>query len=169
MSFAAILEYHDALDIVNVGRYKGTSTLSFKSSPEKEPFDFGWTPLIKQNGEPSMARIFYGWWVILACFLIALYRSGCISYGFTAFFEPIVEEFGWSYTKVSIAFSFRGLEMGILSPLMGFLVDRFGPRKLAFSGVLIIGFGLILLGLIDSLVMFYSAFALFVFGASGCS
>jgi MFS family permease len=121
---------------------------------KKEPFDFGWTPLIKQNGEPSMA---------------SLYRSGSLSYGFTAFFEPIVEEFGWSYTQVSIAFSFRGLEMGILSPLMGFLVDRFGPRKLAFSGVLIIGFGLILLGLTNSLVMFYSAFALFVFGASGCS
>ena len=71
-----------------------------------------------------MARIFYGWWVVLACFLITLYRSGALSYGFTAFFEPIVEEFGWSYTQVSIAFSLRGLEMGILAPIMGFLVDR---------------------------------------------
>jgi MFS family permease len=116
-----------------------------------------------------MVSIFYGWWVVLACFLIALVRGGTSSYGFTAFFEPIVEEFGWSYTKVSVAFSLRGLEMGILAPLMGFLVDRFGPRKLAFSGVLIIGFGLILLGLTTSLGMFYSAFVLFIFGASGCS
>ena len=136
---------------------------------KKEPFDFGWTPLIKQNGEPSMARIFYGWWIVLACFLLALYRGGAATYGFTAFFDPIVEEFGWSYTTVSIAFSFRGLEMGILAPLMGFLVDRLGPRKLAFSGVLITGFGLILLGLTTSLAMFYGAFVLFIFGASGCS
>jgi len=40
MSFAAILEYHDAVDIVNVGRYKGTSTLSFKSTPEKRALRF---------------------------------------------------------------------------------------------------------------------------------
>jgi len=116
-----------------------------------------------------MARIFYGWWVALACFLIALLRSGALSYGFTAFFEPIVQEFGWSYTQVSIAFSLRGLEMGILAPTMGFLVDRFGSRKVTFSGVLIIGFGLILLGLTNSLAMFYCAFVLLVLGGSGCA
>ncbi|NIS61639.1 MAG: MFS transporter [Proteobacteria bacterium] len=116
-----------------------------------------------------MVKIFYGWWVVLACFLITLYRSGALEYGFTAFFEPIVEEFGWSYTQVSIAFSFRGLEMGILAPIMGFLVDRFGPSKLAFSGVLIIGFGLILLGLTNSLALFYSAFVLLALGTSGCA
>jgi MFS family permease len=114
-----------------------------------------------------MARVFYGWWIVCACFLIALYRGGALAYGFTAFFEPIVEEFGWSYTQVSIAFSLRGLEMGILAPIMGFLVDRFGSRKLAFSGVLIVGLALILLSLTNSLVMFYGAFILLVLGASG--
>jgi sugar phosphate permease len=134
-----------------------------------EPARFRVEPQIKQNGELSMAKIFYGWWVVFACFLIILYRSGALAYGFTAFFEPIVEEFGWSYTQVSIAFSLRGLEMGILAPIMGFLVDRFGPRKLAFSGVLITGLGLILLGLTNSLMMFYGAFVLLVLGASGCA
>jgi hypothetical protein len=47
MSFAVILEDHDALDIVNVGRYKGTSTLSFKSSPEKRALRFGMDSLNK--------------------------------------------------------------------------------------------------------------------------
>jgi sugar phosphate permease len=116
-----------------------------------------------------MATIFYGWWIVLACFFLTLYRGGAGTYGFTAFFEPIVEEFGWSYTNVSIAFSLRGLEMGTLAPFVGFLVDRFGPRKLVFSGVLITGFGLILLGLTTSLAMFYGAFVLFTIGASGCS
>jgi MFS family permease len=116
-----------------------------------------------------MASIYYGWWIVLACFFIGFYVVGPLFYGFTAFFEPIVEEYGWSYTQVSIAFSLRGLEMGILAPIMGFLVDRFGSRKLAFSGVLIIGFGLILLGLSNSLVMFYSAFVFLVVGASGCA
>jgi sugar phosphate permease len=152
------------------GVIKGPSPCSIPNEVlKKEPFAFGWSPLIKKNDEPSMGRIFYGWWVVLACFLIALYRSGAFFCGFTAFFEPIVEEFGWSYTQVSIAFSLRGLEMGILAPAMGFLVDRFGPRKLTFSGMLILGFGFILLGLTNSLVMFYSTFILLVLGGSGCA
>jgi len=116
-----------------------------------------------------MAGIFYGWWIVFACFLMACYVGGALFYGFTAFFEPIVEEFGWSHTQVSIAFSLRGLEMGILAPIMGFLVDRFGSRKLIFSGTFIVGFSLILLGLTNSLLMFYSAFIFLALGASGCA
>jgi sugar phosphate permease len=151
-----IFEYRGALDIVIVRRYKGFFTLHVTWNAEK-------------GGTGLVSRIFYGWWVVLACFFITLYRSGALSYGFTAFFEPIVEEFGWSYTQVSIAFSLRGLEMGILAPTMGFLVDRFGSRKLTFSGVLILGLGFILLGLSNSLGMFYGAFILLVLGGSGCA
>jgi len=116
-----------------------------------------------------MASIFYGWWIVFACFVIAFYVGGACFYGFTAFFEPIVAEFGWNYTQVSIAFSLRGLEIGMLAPITGFLVDRFGSRKLIFSGTLIIGFALILLSLTNSLVMFYSAFVLVALGTSGCA
>jgi sugar phosphate permease len=116
-----------------------------------------------------MATIFYGWWVVFACFLLAFYTGGALFFGFTAFFEPIVEEFGWSYTLVSIAFSLRGFEMGILAPITGFLVDRFGSRKLAFSGTFIVGVALILLGLTNSLGMFYAAFILLALGMSGCT
>jgi MFS family permease len=99
---------------------------------------------------------------------MALY-FGALMYGFTAFFEPITDEFGWSYTQVSLAFSLRGLEIGFLAPVMGFFVDRFGPRKLAISGTFIVGLSLILLSLTNSLVMFYSAFILFGLGAGGCT
>jgi MFS family permease len=116
-----------------------------------------------------MATTFYGWWIVLACFFIALYIGGALFYGFTVFFEPIVREFGWSYTQVSIAFSLRGLEMGILAPITGFLVDRFGSRNLILFGSIIIGFALILLSLTNSLLMFYSAFVLLALGTSGCA
>jgi MFS family permease len=114
-------------------------------------------------------KIFYGWWIVFACSLIVLYVAGIIQYGFTAFFEPIREEFGWSYTQISFAASLRGLEMGIFAPLIGFLVDRFGPRKLMLCGTITVGFGLILLSLTQSLAMFYAAFLLLAFGAGGCT
>jgi OFA family oxalate/formate antiporter-like MFS transporter len=116
-----------------------------------------------------MASIYYGWWIVLACSFIGFFVVSPLFYAFTAFFEPIVKEFGWSYTQVSIAFSLRGVEVGILAPFTGFLVDRFGPRKLAFSGILIIGFALIFLSLTNSLVMFYCAFFLIALGTSGCA
>jgi len=113
--------------------------------------------------------IFYGWWIVLACFFIGLYVGGVVFYGFTAFFEPIREEFGWSYTQISFAASLRGLEMGFIAPLVGFLVDRFGSRKLILYGTITVGLGLISLSLTQSLAMFYGSFLLVAFGAGGCT
>jgi sugar phosphate permease len=114
-------------------------------------------------------NIFYGWWVVAACFGIAFYVSGTVAFGFTAFFEPIAEEFGWSYTQISFAASLRGLEMGIFAPLLGFLVDRFGARRLLFAGTISVGLGLILLGRIQTLGMFYGAFVVVGLGTSACT
>jgi MFS family permease len=116
-----------------------------------------------------MAReIYYGWWVVAACFLIAFYVGGTVFFGFTAFLQPLKDEFGWSYTQISFAASLRGLEMGLLAPVVGLMVDRLGSRKLMFAGAIILGSGLILLSLTQSLVMFYGSFLLIAFGAGGC-
>jgi hypothetical protein len=64
-------------------------------------------------------KIFYGWWVVSATFFIALYVAGTAFYGFTTIFEPIANEMGWSYTQVSFAASLRGVEMGLLAPIIG--------------------------------------------------
>ncbi|MFC2024870.1 MFS transporter, partial [Chloroflexota bacterium] len=62
-------------------------------------------------------KVFYGWWIVGACSFIMLYVGGVARLGFTAVFEPIAEEFGWSYARISLAASLRGLEIGILVPL----------------------------------------------------
>jgi len=113
-------------------------------------------------------RIFYGWWVVCACFPIGLLVSGITVAGFTAFFEPFVKEFGWSYTQISFAASLRGLEAGIFSPIIGVLVDRFGSKKLILAGTIVCGLGLLLLSFTRSLIMFYFGFLLLAFGATGC-
>lgn len=95
--------------------------------------------------------------------------GGVVFYGFTAFFEPIVEELGWSYAQISLASSLRGLEAGLLAPFIGILVDRWGPRKLVFFGGIIASVGLFLLSRSGSLAMFYTAFAMMTLGTSGCT
>ncbi len=114
-------------------------------------------------------HVFYGWWIVGSCFLIALYTAGVIGYSFTAFFEPIAEEFGWSYTQVSLASSVRGLEMGLLAPLIGALVDRFGSRRIMFLGAILLGLGLLWLSRVQSLGAFYASFILIASGLSTCS
>ena len=116
-----------------------------------------------------MQKIFYGWWIVGACFFICFYVGGSVFYGFTAFFEPIRSEFGWSYAQISFAASLRGLEMGLFAPIMGFLVDRFGARTVIFLGTIVVGFGLILLSYTQSLAMFYFCFLFIAFGAGGCT
>jgi MFS family permease len=116
-----------------------------------------------------MSRVYYGWWVVGACFGIMLYVSGVIFFGFTSFFDPLIQEFGWSYAEVSFAASLTGLEMGIFAPLVGFLVDRFGSRRLLLFGFTAMGFGLILLSRTQSLAMFYGCFLIIAFGAGGCA
>jgi len=118
--------------------------------------------------EAKNSKIFYGWWIVGAGFFIAVYIGGFINLGFTAVFEPIANDFGWSYAQVSFAASLRGLETGLLAPIVGLLMDRWGPRRLVFAGATIIGLGLLLLSRINSLATFYGAFILIAMGVSTC-
>jgi MFS family permease len=114
-------------------------------------------------------KVFYGWWIVLSSFILGLYVSGIVHFGFTAFFEPLIKEFGWSYTQISFAKSLRGLEMSIFAPFLGFFADRFGSRKIILCGTVTVGLGLILLSITQSLAMFYASFLLLSFGAGGCT
>lgn len=113
--------------------------------------------------------VFYGWWIVLASYIIAFYIAGTVFYSFTAFVEPLAAEFGWSYTEISLAFSLRGLEMGVFSPFIGVFIDRFGSRAAMLIGVIIVGAGLVLLSFTQSLFTFYAAFLLLGLGAGGCT
>ncbi len=114
-------------------------------------------------------RIFYGWWIVGSSFLISLFVGGSVFYGFTAFFEPIVDEMGWTYAQISLASSLRGLEAGLLAPFIGILVDRWGPRRLIFAGSILAAAGMFVLSRSSTLVMFYAAFALMTLGTSACT
>ncbi len=96
-------------------------------------------------------KIFYGWWIVLASAIVNVICSGTLFYGFTVFFNPIRQTFGWGAAVTSVAFSVRGLETGFLDPIVGFLVDRMGPRKLMLCGWSIAGLGFSLMSRINSL------------------
>ncbi|MEE8472366.1 MAG: MFS transporter, partial [Dehalococcoidia bacterium] len=115
-----------------------------------------------------MSGVFYGWWIVLAVSLIHFWGAGTAFYSFTAFFNPMVAEFNWSYAGTSLAMSFRSMETGIAAPIVGTLTDRFGPRRLVFFGSILAGLGFILLSRVNSLSGFYFYFILLSIGTSFC-
>ncbi|MFH1639331.1 MAG: MFS transporter [Chloroflexota bacterium] len=112
----------------------------------------------------KVRRVFFGWWVISAAFCIFMMIGGITLYGFTAFFNPILNEMGWSRTQASLANSLRSIEGGLTQPFIGFFIDRFGARKCIFVGLLFVGTSLILMSRLSSLITFYLTFLLLSFG-----
>ncbi len=114
----------------------------------------------------ARGKVFYGWWVILACVGIGAYASGMFFYGLTTLFDPIIEEFGWAATATAVMFSMRSMEGGFASPFVGFLVDRFGCRGITLIGVVLCGAGAVLLSFTNALWNFYLLFAVVAVGLS---
>ena len=66
----------------------------------------------------------------------------------------------------SAAVSIQRTESGMISPFVGFFIDKFGPRTVMLVGIFITGIGFILLSRIDSLWQFYASFVLITVGLS---
>jgi MFS family permease len=107
------------------------------------------------------------WWlVILGCITHAV-NTGFAYFGLSAFFPSFEREFGWSRTAISGAFSLARIESGLLGPIEGYFVDRFGPRRIMFIGIVICVVGFISLSFVSSLPMLYVAIVLgIVLGSS---
>lgn len=94
---------------------------------------------------------------------------GVIGFGFTALVEPLRGEFQWSYAQIALASSLRGVEVGILAPIVGLFVDRWGPKRLMLAGAILTGLALVVVSQTNSLGMFYMAFALVALGMTAVS
>ncbi len=100
----------------------------------------------------------------IASFGVLFYTAGVFFYGFAPFFDEIIDEFKWPAAVASIAFAFQRTEQGIFGPIVGYVVDRFGPRKSVLGGMFILGCGFIGLSLVQELWHFFAAFAVMAFG-----
>ena len=88
--------------------------------------------------------------------------AGITFHGFGNFVIPLSNEFGWSRTTISTVISIGKLQSGIFGPLEGWAVDKFGPRRLMFIGIPILGLGYVLLSTINTLAAFYVVYLLLI-------
>jgi len=111
-------------------------------------------------------RVFYGWWIVAAASGVQWLAAVLWMQSYGAYMVLLQQDFGWSKALVAGAFSLTRIESGILGPLQGWLVDRFGPRLILSIGTVMFGVGFLLFSQIDSLLTFYLSFVLIALGSS---
>ena len=116
--------------------------------------------------EKTKKPIFYGWWIVLAGSISQAYTSGAFWQGFGAFFDPIIDQFGWSRALTAGAMSLQRTESGAISPFVGWFIDKFGPRNVMLFGTVLTAVGFVLLSRIQELWQFYAAFLVLTVGLS---
>ena len=96
-------------------------------------------------------QLYYGWKVLAASTVMALLACGVFMHGFNFFILPIQKELALSSAQIALIFSISRAEGGAEGPFAGWLIDRFGSRRLLIWGVLLSAAGFFLLSRVNSL------------------
>ena len=110
--------------------------------------------------------VFHGWWIAAGAAGIQFLSGVLWMQSFGAYNALLQADFGWSSAVIGGAFALTRMESGLLGPLQGWLVDRFGPRLILRIGLVVFAAGFVLFGFINTILMFYLAFALIALGSS---
>jgi MFS family permease len=111
-------------------------------------------------------EVFYGWWIVAASFSVLLITVGIGLYAPPVFLTHLQDHFGWSRAAIAGGAAAGALTAGLVSPLVGVWIDRYGSRKVMTAGALVMGCAFCLLSGIRSLWQLY---ALNVIAAIGLS
>ncbi|MBL8334362.1 MAG: hypothetical protein JNM08_14725, partial [Rubrivivax sp.] len=115
-----------------------------------------------------MTTRFYGWRIALASFGLQFLIAALLLQAMGAYVAVLSQEMGWSKTSLAVGAAIQSLEGALIGPLVGWMVDRAGPRAVVRAGVVIFSGGLGLLAGIDTLAGFYGAVTLIAVGVSMC-
>ncbi len=116
-----------------------------------------------------MRGMFYGWKLAGLALLVIGLVSGPVWSGVGVWVKALEMQFGWSRAQLTGAFSLAQLEGSILGPLLGYLIDRLGPRRMVFIGLVITGLGFVLFSRTNNLLTFYVSYGLIMLGTAAGS
>ncbi|SDH86475.1 MFS transporter [Alteribacillus bidgolensis] len=115
-----------------------------------------------------MQRSFLGPKIVLVTFLTLM---GAFGLNLTAgqFFTPLNSAYGWDLTILSLAVSLNMITWGVFQPVMGRLIDRFGPKPVIAGSAALMGVAFILSATITEVWQFFIYYGLLTaIGFAGC-
>lgn len=117
-------------------------------------------------GQSMGWRQFHGWRIVGAGAVISAIGSGLVVQGFSSYAVLLREEFGWSTGLIAVAFALNRAESGLLGPVQGWLIDRFGPRRVLQGGTLVMAGGFLLFAEVNSVWQFFLFYPLVAIGVA---
>jgi len=121
------------------------------------------TPLATANSSTEVSR--ESLQVTASAFVVLFCVVGLALWGLPFYYDFMVQQFGWTRGQVTSGNALSRLVVGpLFGVLAGWMVDRFGPRRLMIAGILMAGAALVGLGSISTLGMFYFFYMLNALG-----
>ncbi|MDA0232188.1 MAG: MFS transporter [Chloroflexi bacterium] len=103
---------------------------------------------------------FYGWVIVGVSGLTVFFRNAAATLTIAVFVFPMAEDTGWTRTAIVGAASVAGVVSMFVSPLAGWVLQRFGPRVLLAGSMLVLGGAMMSIRWVDNIVMFYVLFGI---------
>jgi len=108
-------------------------------------------------GEAKRVSVFYGWWVVIACFFI--YGLGTMVTSVLTVYAPfMLKELGWTRAEIGTMITAKIWSILVLGVLVGWLIDRYGPKRMITIGAAI---GILAVFLVSRMTSMLEAFLYF--------
>lgn len=103
-------------------------------------------------------QIYRGWWIVTAAFVTMSVCGATGVYAFSLFVKPLENDLLWTRTEIMLAFAIWSTAGGLAAPMVGRMVDRFGPARVIMVGALLASLSCAALGLMNTLWELYLAY-----------
>ncbi len=109
---------------------------------------------IELNSQPSTDSqngVFYGWWIVAGALIAQMVAVSIMSSSSGIFLPSMTEELGWTQTEFTLGVTIGSVSTALAGGIIGFLLDRWGPRGLMILGTTIVGISLMYVSRIETL------------------
>lgn len=110
--------------------------------------------------------MFYGWFMVAVGALLMAVGVAPLWSGLPVWNPVLRNGFGWTAGQMSWAFSLTQVQEGSMAPMLGIIVDKLGPRRMVFFGLVVLGAGFILFSQIQELWHLYMVFMVMSLGST---
>ncbi len=110
--------------------------------------------------------MFFGWVMVAVGALLMAVGVAPLWSGLPVWNPVLRNGFGWTAGQMSWAFSLTQVQEGSMAPVLGMMVDKLGPRRMVFLGLVVLGAGFVLFSQIQELWHLYVVFVLMSLGST---
>ncbi|MDE0343341.1 MAG: MFS transporter [Deltaproteobacteria bacterium] len=119
---------------------------------------------------PPISLPFHYGWLIVAVTFFASFNGAGIRVVPTVLIHPLEADFGWARSAITFGISINLLLYGVAAPIVGWILDKYGPRKVMLTSLTLLSTGLLCTTLVSQLWQFWLTWGVMVgLGAGGMS